>query len=330
MVVASTGPIFIVGCHRSGKTLLRLMLDSHPLVAVPPESHFITQAYFRRRDLVGGAGFVSVDRFLGLLEHHRHFLDWGLPLEEVGAQLRRNQRLTLPRALATPFEVYAARHGKERWGDKTPMYVRHIPVLASLFPGAQFIHLIRDGRDVLASTGARGYVPDVWSTAYHWWSMVTSGKRGGALIPGRYLEIRYERFVEEPEKTLRQICDLVGLEFDRAMLDYTARVKVAIPERRQKRRQKMAVSMPPTPHLRDWRIEVAPRQIAVFESIAGDLLDEIGYGRSIRRLPLVLRACAWLYRRAGALRNLLGLDWTYLSLRKRLTGRRPIREAQFD
>jgi len=326
----SFDPIFVVGCHRSGKTLLRLMLDSHPQMAVPPESHFLTEAVARRRKLTDRSGQVRPTAFVHFLRHHHHFQNWGLPIEAVQARLGEISPLTLSAALASPFEAYARRQGKVRWGDKTPMYVRHLPVLASLFPGGTIVHLIRDGRDVAASTVARGYIPEIWSTAYHWKSMVSAGQRDGARLNGRYLEIRYEEFVASPRETLQLICERAGLPFDEAMLDYPRRFKDAVQQRRRDRRVRMGVALPPTPGLRKWREELSPAQVGAFEAVAGDLLETLGYRRSLPTIPWRLRLYALLYSGGGMLRRFLGSRWTYLDLRKRLIGRERRREPLVD
>jgi hypothetical protein len=323
-------PIFIVGCHRSGKTLLRLMLDSHPMMAVPPESYFLTEAVWRRDQLTDPSGAVRPAEFLQWLNRHPRFQKWGVPIDEVRSRLQQNDPLTLSAALAAPFEAYARRQGKVRWGDKTPVYVRHLPSLISLYPEGTIVHLIRDGRDVAASTSARGYIPEIWSTAYHWKSMVSAGQRDGALLGDRYLEIRYEAFVAAPKEMLQMICDRAGLPYDDAMMDYPKRFKTAVLKHRQERRIKMGVAQPPTPGLRNWREELTQAQVGAFEAVAGDLLQDLGYGRSLRSIPWRLRLFSRIYVAAGALRRMIGSHWTYLDLRKRLIGRERVREPLVD
>src|SRR5204863_74419 len=80
--------------------------------------------------------------------------DWDVPVDEVRARLRPGMRLG--EAIAAVYETYAARHGKSRWGDKTPMYMQRLPMLERLFPDARFVHLVRDGRDQLPPGGVAG------------------------------------------------------------------------------------------------------------------------------------------------------------------------------
>ena len=130
---------FVVACSRSGTTLLRAMLDSHPELAIPPESHFL--AALLREPL-------TPSEFLSFLETHERFIAWDLPIEDVRQAFLDDGVSDKASAVRALYASYARRQGKPRWGDKTPGYVRRIRELSELLPEAKFIHLIRDGRDV--------------------------------------------------------------------------------------------------------------------------------------------------------------------------------------
>src|SRR5688500_1921999 len=184
-------PFFIVGSARSGTTLLRLMLNAHRDVAVPPESRFITE--IQHRD-----GSIRADDLLSALGSHKRFQTWDLPLEAVRDEIDRDP-VPFADGIAATYRVYARVHGKTRWGDKTPRYVEHIPFIAELFPQARFIHLIRDGRNVALSYANVPFGPkNVAKAAALWGSRVAKCCHDGrALGGGRYLEIRYEDLVED-------------------------------------------------------------------------------------------------------------------------------------
>ena len=138
-----TAPLFVLGVSRSGTTLLRVVLDRSPGIAVPDESFFIPLLARRHR------GTVDRDRFLEDLSRLQVLAAWGLSLDDIGAGIHPGT--STGEAIAAIFEAYAAHEGKPRWGDKTPMYMRHLPLLERLFPDAQYVHLIRDGRDAALS-----------------------------------------------------------------------------------------------------------------------------------------------------------------------------------
>ena len=136
-------PLILLGVSRSGTTLLRVILDRSPGVAIPDESFFVPLLARRHR------GRVDAGRFLDDLGRLPVLADWGLRPGDVAPLLSWD--LTTGDAIAAIFEAYALKAGKPRWGDKTPMYMRHLPLLENLFPDAVYVHLIRDGRDVALS-----------------------------------------------------------------------------------------------------------------------------------------------------------------------------------
>jgi len=173
------------------------------------------------------------------------------------------------------YEMWATARGKPRWGDKTPQYVNEIPLLMQLFPDAQVIHIIRDGRDTAISWLRTGFDPrNLYMAARMWREMVRKGRQDGAALPaGAWLEVRYETLLAQPEATMRQVCDFLGEPFV---------AEVLRPSR---------IKMSPHPGLtalsmRDevvpgnsdkWKQTMSLRQQALFESVAGDLLSELGY-----------------------------------------------------
>jgi hypothetical protein len=269
----SSPPLVVLGVRRSGTTLLRVMLDRHPDLAVPDESYFIPQLADRQRS------HVDVEAFLDDLRRLPTIREWEIPLDQVRARLRPG--MPLGEAIGAVYETYAALRGKERWGDKTPMYMQRLPLLERLFPDARYVHLVRDGRDTAVSflSMPAGIVTRTWAHpetagefACQWRSEVASARALGARVGSRYLETRYEGLVADPGRELRRICNLAGLEFDPAMLEYAGEVDVSAKPHQQSLRKA------PTTGLRDWRSELSPDDVEAFEEVAGDLLRELGYG----------------------------------------------------
>ena len=272
--------MFVVGCGRSGTTLLRLMLDAHPDLAIPPESHFLSRfghAIDRYRADDGG---VDPERLAGDILRTKNFAAWGVPHAAV---LERVRSVAAPASFAeivdAVYRAYAEPRGASRWGDKTPRYVLDIPLFDRLFPGSRFVHIVRDGRDVAMSLRSVRFGPnDPMGAAAFWSRRVRAGRRdGGRLGPGRYAEVRYEGLIADPERELRAICGMIDLPWDPAMLEYHRRVEEALPEDR--RSQHRHEDRPPTAGLRDWRAQMPDAEVAAFEAVAGDLLDELGYDR---------------------------------------------------
>jgi hypothetical protein len=258
---ATGPPLFVVGCGRSGATLLRLMLDAHPELAVPGESHFIPEVRRRHPDPIG------VDEVAAELLRTPHFRRWNVSERAVWDRIRAVDAPSFADVVEAAFMANADEHGKTRWGDTTPIYVQHIPLLDTLWPDARFVHLIRDGRDVTLSYLSLHWGPSTaWASARTWRRDVTAGIRyGQPLGTSRYLEVRYEGLVRDPRATLEAVTAFAGLAFDERMLDPAER--------------------PVRPDARDWRTQMEPDAVRQFEAIAGDQLHDLGYERRYPHVP---------------------------------------------
>jgi hypothetical protein len=305
--VASGGesfpPVFIVGCPRSGTTLLRMMLASHPELSIPPESHFIPKVWtVRRRYEQGGA--LRVERLARDIMRNDRYREWQLPEEEVWTRLRSLSNPKFADVIEAFFIAYAAREGKRRWGDKTPGYSLEMVLITKLFPTARFVHLIRDGRDV--ATSFRDNFEEIrWTdAAMVWATRVRKGRaQGRAVGPERYLEVRYEDLVDDPPSVLTSICDFIDLPYVPEMLEYSSNFSQAVPQREQHQIHK-GLLQPPTKGLRDWRREMSSAELSLFEALAGRELDRLGYERALPNLPPTVRGRAVAARAANGGRQL--------------------------
>jgi sulfotransferase family protein len=272
---------FVVGCDRSGTTLLRAMLATHPDLAIPDESYFIVGLARRRRGYERQARF-DVGGFLRDLYHDPSFQRWTIPHEHLAQALRADPPADLAEAVRTVFAVYAHARGKSRYGDKTPVYVMHLDALARLFPEAVFIHIIRDGRDVALSLVERSFAlpRDVGQAALLWRERVQAGGRVGATLGRRYLEIRYEDLVTDPGPVLAAVCAHAALRFDAVVLDEMLGYPEQAPALLEDAADPSAhtnVRRAVTTGLRDWRAQMPIRDQLLMEAIAGDTLRSLGY-----------------------------------------------------
>ena len=278
---------FIVGAARSGTTLLRLMLDSHPLMAIPPETHFLTEVF-------SGAGESpdEPERVLGALTSHARWADFGIAEKALERRLRDSAPLTQGAAIRAFYELYAERHGKPRWGDKTPTYVFTMREIEDLLPEARFIHVVRDGRDVVVSLRRVWFGPkDIDEIAEWWASRVVAARRQGEQLHC-YMELRYEDLVQEPAAVLEHVCEFLELDWDPAMLRYPERAADRLREEAHELRwdgdrrigadERLgihdAVREPPsTERIGRWRSILSEEERVRFERIAGPVLRRLGY-----------------------------------------------------
>jgi hypothetical protein len=158
--------------------------------------------------------------------------------------------------------------------------MQQLPLLERVFPDAIWVHLVRDGRDAALSflELPEGFSGKTWALprtvaqfAARWRTEILAARRLGRHAGGRYLELRYEDLVAEPERELRRICEHASLPWEPGMLDHTRASDTAhMPEHRN-------LAQPPTPGLRDWRSQMPREDALAFEQVAGDVLRSAGY-----------------------------------------------------
>lgn len=269
----NASPIFIVGCPRSGTTLLRNLLRSHPRLTFPSESHFIP-SFFRGYGHPGNAeeAIELADRLLRL----EWIRQWGITLaaDEFGPD--RSFQAVVCRL----FETWSRSEGKPRWGDKTPHYVQNILTLAELFPEARIIHIIRDGRDVSLSWLKAAFEPrNLFTAATLWNRYVTAGRNAGSMLPRKsYLEIRYEALLDRPGETMRAVCDFVNEPFCEAVLTPSPIPRVLRPRLFGDEKPPEQPGRDVIPPLQShWKTGMSRPAQVLFESVAGGLLSSLQY-----------------------------------------------------
>jgi hypothetical protein len=266
---------FFVGFARSGTTLLRAMVDSHPQIAIPPESWFVTELASHRRRYETQNGF-DVERFANDLAAHEWFARWYVNEDDLRAAVRNSAPDDYSSAIRSVFSDWATRQGKRRYGDKTPGYLTELTLVAALFPEARFVHLVRDGRDVALSYSETFGVP-VLNVIRRWRARVRDAREAGkALGDNRYREIRYEDLVADPAPTLRDVCCFIGLPFSDRMLCHWEQAEELVAGIADRHRHEH-VKWPTTVGLRDWRSQMPTHVARACGLLAGDLLDALGY-----------------------------------------------------
>lgn len=281
----------IVGSPRSGTTLLRLMLDAHPALAIPPETGFLAMPL----DAEGGPD-ASRQFCRAVTEFPPHapgWADFGIDKAAFSRALQGLEPFNPSDGFRVFYRMYAAKFRKPRWGDKTPLYGLHMPMLQQRLPEAHFIHIIRDGRGCAASLREQWFSPgrSMAVQARHWRDNVTTTRSNGAQCRN-YLELRYERLITHTEAELRRVCDFIQLDFDPAMLDYhvrsgarlqehqgrvTAEGVVIVTDERRRAQQARTLQAPDPTVLDAWRRILSPQEVLEFEGVANDVLKELGY-----------------------------------------------------
>ena len=187
--------------------------------------------------------------------------------------------LTPATFLDTLFDQYARQFGAERWGDKTPVYTSYMDLIAQIFPTAQFIHIIRDGRDVALSMvdkwGHKEFHIDLYFAAQSWKRRLRKAFASAVKLgPARYYELRYEQLTADPEPLLREICHFLGEDY----LPALAEPQHLGRERIRPGGFHAAVRQPPTTKQSGrWQREMSPADQRIFQAVAGDTLEQLDY-----------------------------------------------------
>jgi hypothetical protein len=281
----------VVGCPRSGTSLLAVMLDSHPALAIPPETAFVGLV----ASLYGDPDAVR-ERFMEIVTTDRitvsNWTDFGLDREALRKRLDAIDRFSVAEGLRAFYALYAEGEHKPRSGDKTPGYVFLMPQIAALLPEAHFIHVIRDPGDTALSWRKTWFSPgqDFRALGEGWRKHVEAGRRASDLLP-RYIEVRFENLVRQPEHELKRLCDYIALPWDPVMLEYQTRGAARLqrlqgrqhtrgPMIAREERTLIHTNLTRTPdanRLDVWRREMTADERRELEAAAGPLVRELGY-----------------------------------------------------
>jgi hypothetical protein len=201
-----------------------------------------------------------------------------LDVEALRDDVRATDTVDFADFVGLLYRRLAAQHGKSVWGDKAPGYTNFITPLASLFPEARFIHVVRDPRAVALSWTKADWGPNtVWHASRDWVERVGAAVRGLATIdPSRHLLLRFEDVVGNAEATLRKACALMDLEWEPAILDAKNRRQNELPSKHlEKLHSNIRKDLDPK-RSESWR-SLSPRAIRHIESVCTELMTQFGY-----------------------------------------------------
>jgi hypothetical protein len=263
--------VFLVGMPRSGTKLLRDLLNRHSAIAIfPNESHFIPALYqqgSKYGDLLDPAAFAALHADLADTTFFTRLAGRGIQIDPDD-WYRRLRGGEVRDALAALFECYAAMASSRIVGDKTPEYLTQVPLLTELFPGAKFVHIVRDPRDYVISM-RKAWGKSLLRAAYRWKAWIRKFGVDVRALSVDYVEVRYEDLLSAPRPTLQKICDFLGVEFEAAMLTL------------DKPSENLGDAQGAVTIVADnfgkWKQKLSATEIRQIEMIAGGLMAQLGY-----------------------------------------------------
>lgn len=278
----------IVGVGRSGTTLLRLMLDAHPELSIPPETHFLASVTQLKSE-----GDILRNELYNTVVNVQSWGDFHLSPEDFYNKLKAIEPFNLADGLRCFYKMYAQRFNKPRWGDKTPPYLEYMSFIQATLPEAYFIHVIRDGRDVALSRKGLWFGPgnDIEAQATDWLWRIREARQQAQSCQ-HYLEIHYEDLITDTKSVLKEICQFIDLPYTKNLEKYYHSAKNRLDEfvgwhrsdgsvwatkEQFKEIHKLTQSPPDQTRIGRWRSEMSDEDRAKFEAIAGSMLRELGY-----------------------------------------------------
>lgn len=270
-------PVFVVGCPRSGTTLLyHMLVSSGEFANYRAETHLYDMMlpffgpFSRRRNR---------ERFLDRYLRSYYFERTGLDAERV-----RNSVLTQCDSGGAFLEIVlggmAEEQGTPRWAECTPAHLLYMHQIKSEVPDARFLHIVRDGRDVAVSLNKVGWAhPLPWdrgisiqASGWMWQWMVDGGCRAGETLGPDYRKVRFEDLVRNPGSTLRDLSKFVGCPLDYEMIRENAVGSVGVPNTAFPENGTEGFNP-----VGRFRKRLTDRDLAQLEGVVGDTLRRHGY-----------------------------------------------------
>jgi hypothetical protein len=283
----------VVGCPRSGTSLLVVMLDSHSQLAVPPETEFLRHL----QPLREASQYELRRKFYSIVTtddpRYSNWVDFGVDKDAYWQRLAAIEPFSIAAGVRAFYTMYAQSVAIPRCGDKTPSYTFSMPYIESLLPEAHFIHIIRDARDTVLSWRNAWFAQthDVGVLAQGW-ALHVGAARAASRSVRRYLEVRYEDLVRQPEIELKRVCAFLSLAYEPGMLDYAAQGaariarlgsrllrdgKTVLPHEVRARTHANLTRPPRVDRIQYWKQQMTAAERQQVEQVAGGLLRELGY-----------------------------------------------------
>lgn len=335
-IVLKDKPIFVIGAERSGTTLLMVMLGAHPRIGVP-EVGWLFPRFYPFLHTYGDLNKEENLRTLAdemLFGLNRHL--WGMdlnPRTAVDELLMEVKERSFAGVYCAMHEMFARKNGgKPRWGQKTPHNLYFIGPIKECFPNAQFIFIVRDGRDASSDYIESAFGPTNIFCAAESWKLCQNAVKPWRekLSSDQWLDIKYEDLVRQPEATLVKVCQFLGEEFDPVMLDFW---KGDIGQKRGTTRDHKPLGHAAS----DRYIGIHKRLLSirdqqVFAAVAGKELEESGYKNDVDPIELtqedVERYREWDGRIRAALLDAPGGHILFESYRDWIADQREARKRE--
>jgi hypothetical protein len=274
----NTAPVFVLGCPRSGTTVLyHMLLSAGGFAIYRTESNVFNLLVPRFRGMRSTSDW---EELLDVWLRSKLFRVSGLDASEISAKIMGECR-NGGDFLRIVMQEIARQQGVPRWADCTPEHLLYMREIKRQIPDALFIHIIRDGRDVALSYAKQGWShPLPWDrqdclgvAGLYWEWLVRKGREQGKDLGADYTEIRFEDLIAKPKETLSRLGLFIDHDLDYERIKGEGIGSVSEPNSSFAGESEGAFN----PVAR-WKTKMTPQQISSFEELVGDFLVKLGYG----------------------------------------------------
>lgn len=261
--------LFITGVGRSGTSLLQSMLNAHPEVNIPPETHFFKRYILPnlQKNQWPKPAQLRDDKYIKRLP-----------------EASRNQLITSLSGecgdLAMAFTSFLAGDGPHAViGDKDTEYMRYLPHLKKVYPDAFLLHIKRDPRDVIASRKKAEWSKNrsvAFHAAEYQYYIKKLSREGPQLFTNRYLELRYEDLLFDPQDTLEPVLAMLGLDFSKKILEFQESSKKLVAQDEKAWKQNLNKPLLKN-NFNKWVEELSENEVGIIQSGLEDYFQANNY-----------------------------------------------------
>jgi hypothetical protein len=277
----SCDPFFIIGSGRSGNTLLRTVLCNHSKISIPPESYVISNMVrkYQKLNFLDWKELIKI--IIGELESHDQFYTWKINLAPVYERLLNlaPENRSLAKIIDEIYCYYSEQNASDFviWGDKTPLNTLNLGWIDKIFYNSRYIHVIRDGRDVVSSYLKMGRYDKIEDACWRWNKSINLAKKFGcSKSEEEYIEIRYEDFVSDPAIEVEKICNLLGINFNKQMINHREKVSELGDTSELSHHSNLSKPIN-TDSIGKWRKNLSKKQKQKAINLMKDNLNKLGY-----------------------------------------------------
>lgn len=310
-------PIYLAGIERSGTSLMFALLASHPRIAMTRRTNLWTYFYRQYGDL---GQEDNLDRCLAMMARYKRLRPLQIDFQRLKADFIAREP-SYPRLFALLEGQVAQRLGKPRWGDKSLNTERYAEAIFAAYPRAKIIHMIRDPRDRYASARSRWkkMTGKAGAGAAMWMASAKLARENQQRYPDRYLVLRYESVVAQPEETLRQVCAFLGEPYAPEMLTMEGAPRLLEKGGNSSygKRERGVIA---SDSVAKYRKVLSPAEIAFIQGYCKSEMQEYGYAMDAIGFSLPERISYWLLDQPANLLRMAG--WTLKERVQNMTGRK--------